>query len=968
MTTAPKIIAPKKLIEVALPLDEINKAAAREKSIRHGHPSTLHIWWAPRPLAAARAVVFSQLVNDPGWKYSDEDYKRTPQLKSAVTRKRSELFKLITKLVQWASTNDETVLEAARAEIRASWRETCEANRQHPDAKRIFDPERLPKLHDPFAGGGSIPLESQRLGLDVVASDLNPVAVFINKAKLDAPARFAGKPPVGPTTHSEKQTRARETEAWRGAQGLAEDVQRYGDALAEAVRQRIGKQYPSVVITKEMVRSRPDLARYEGRELTVVAWLWARTVPSPSPIMNGAPTPLVNTFWVAKKEGKEAWVEPIEVHGDLTFRVHRTSKSSTVDIGAGTKAGRATFRCFKTNAVINEEYVKKQGKAGNLSASMMAIVCEGDRERVYIDPLPEHISAATSVPLSIGPESRLPDAALGFRIQPYGFVQFRDLFSPRQRLALQTIADQIVAMRAQVANDAVAAGWSRGVGLDGGGDGAEAYADAICGYLAMLLGRCADFWSTLATWSADPKNEVVGHTFGMQTLPMTWDYGEINPFSGSGGSLSTHLEYVTKAIAKLPACRSARVEQAAAQEVDYTGEIISTDPPYFDNIGYADLSDYFYLWERVALKGVFKDLTSSIQTPKDEELIANPHRHDDSEQRFLDGMAAVLVRMARNAEPTTPITIYYAFKQSDSDDEGSSSRGWETFLDAVRASGLCIVGTWPLRTERSARLRSNGSNALASSIVLVCRRADDVRPAVSRRDFVRELGRIMPLSLAEMTADPQAAIAPVDLAQAAIGPGMAVYSTYSGILEADGSLMSVHNALVHINKAIDDYFAHAEGDLDAETRFCIGWFEQFGFEAGDFGQADVLARAKGTSVDGAKDSGVVEAGRGKVRLYGLKELPKDWDPTKDSRVPVWEALHHLCRALGVSEADAGVLLARMPEKQDAVRQLSYRLYTLCERKGWAEHARAYNDLITSWPAIVEASHRVGHVRTQMDLV
>ena len=973
MTIAPKIIAPKKLIEVALPLDDINKACAREKSIRHGHPSTLHLWWARRPLAAARAVRFAQLVNDPSWKYSDEELKK-PAVKGVVTKRRNELFKLISELVLWESTTNERVLERARSEIRASWRETCEANKGHPDAAKLFDPTTLPAFHDPFAGGGAIPLEAQRLGLAAHATDLNPVAVLINKAMIELPPKFAGRAPVGPVPKGETQTHATATEDWTGAKGLAEDVRRYGQWMRDEAEKRIGHLYPKAKITTEMVKERPDLKPYEGQELTVIAWVWARTVKSPNPAFSEIEVPLASTFMLSKKPGKETWVHPIVGDKGYSFTVQVGVPPAGADDGTKAAGRGSDFLCVVSGSPISGDYIKAEGKAGRLGARMMAVVAEGIRGRVYLEPTPEMAAVAEGAQATWRPVGEIPARLTGGTCVPYGLREWGDIFTARQLVALTTFSDLIQEARILVRNDALAAGMAEDQrGISSGGTGAAAYADSIAVFLAFVADKEAECLSSIATWSAAPKNELVVGTFRRQALPMTWDFGEANCFASSSGSLEKNADAIARAIETalsgfVPGTSSQN--DAQSQETS-TMKIVSTDPPYYDNIGYADLSDFFYVWLRQSLKAVCPDLFATLAVPKSEELVATPHRHggrDEAEAFFLDGMTKAMHQIATQSHPAAPVTIYYAFKQSETEVEGTGSTGWETFLDAVLRAGFAVVGTWPMRTERGARSIGIGTNALASSIILVCRARAAEAASISRKEFVRELERALPLAINDMTADPIAAIAPVDLAQACIGPGIGLFSKYSAVLEADGQPMTVHNALVHINKAIDDHFSHAEGELDAETRFCIGWFEQFGFEAGDFGQADVLSRAKGTSVDGVRDSGVVDAGRGKVRLYGLKDLPKDWDPTRDDRVPVWEALHHLCRALGASEGEAGALLAKMPEKQDAVRQLSYRLYTLCERKGWAEHARAYNDLITSWPAIVEASHRTGHVRTQMDLV
>ncbi|MDP3151460.1 MAG: DUF1156 domain-containing protein [Archangium sp.] len=975
--TTPRIIAPKKLIEVALPLDDINKACAREKSIRHGHPSTLHLWWARRPLAAARAVLFAQLVNDPSWKYTDEELKK-PAIKGSITKKRNELFKLVSELVQWENTTNENVLERARAEIRSSWRETCERNKDHPDANTLFDPNKLPVFHDPFAGGGTIPLEAQRLGLVAHATDLNPVAVLINKAMIEIPPKFIGRAPVGPEPKSNKQTKATATEEWLGAAGLAEDVRRYGLWMRDEAETRIGSLYPKVRITKEMVKQRPDLSQFEGQDLTVIAWLWAHTVDSPNPAFAGVRVPLASTFVLSTKSGKESWVEPI-IKGK-TYRFSVKVGKPTKAAGEGTSAGkRAAFKCLMSGVPLTYDYIRAEGQAGRMGSRLMALVLEGVRSRAYIAPTPEMEAVALMASPPWRPTTPLPDNTRNFNTPLYGIKTFGDLFTDRQVTALTTFSDLVGEARERVLRDARSANLpSDERSLEAGGTGAVAYADAIAVYLTFVLSKVADGGSILCRWMS--QRDSLFNTFAKQAFPMVWDFAEINVLADCTRSWTESLKWTAESVEGTPPVWSSRLMTGVASQADAVSSsrvipasstlVVSTDPPYYDNIGYAELSEFFYVWIRRTLKKVFPDLLATIAVPKAEELVATPYRHGGKEQAeafFLEGMTKAIGRLA-DTNASAPITIYYAFKQSETASDGTGSAGWETFLAAVLRAGLAVVGTWPVRTEREGRAIGIGTNSLASSIVLVCRVRVVDAANVSRKDFARELDRVLPSAIADMIADPIASIAPVDLAQACIGPGMAIFSKHKAVLEADGTAMTVHNALVHINKAIDDYFAHVEGDLDADTRFCIGWFEQFGFETGAFGVADVLARAKGTSVDGVKEAGVIETGKGKVRLYELREYSKGWDPVGDDRIPVWEACHHMCRALGESEGDAGALLAQMPEKQEAIRLLAYRLYTLCDRKNWAEQARPYNELITSWPAIVEASHGVGHVGTQMDLV
>ena len=975
--TTPAVVAPRKLIEVALPLDAINKACAREKSIRHGHPSTLHLWWARRPLAAARAVLFAQLVNDPSWKYSDEELKKN-QVKGAITKKRNELFKLITELVQWENITNENVLERARKEIRASWRETCEANKRHPEARTLFNPEKLPVFHDPFAGGGAIPLEAQRLGLEAHATDLNPVAVLINKAMVEIPPKFAGRPPVGPMPAGEKQTKAKAVEDWSGTRGLAEDVRRYGAWMREELQRRIGHLYPKIEVTKEMAKERPDLKPLVGEKLTVIAWLWARTVHSPNPAYAEIGVPLVSNFLLASKPGKGAWVQPVRTRDGYSFEVRLGDPPKGVTEGTKADGRGANFLCVLSKSAITADYIKAEGQAGRMGARLMTVVAEGARGRIYLSPTAQQEALAISARPAWKPDVAFMQQALGFRVGNYGLTKWSDLHTARQLVALTTLCDIALEAGNRCRKDAVLNGViDDDIPLEAGGTGARAYAEAVATYLGIAVSRYVNAASTICTWNPGAAKEDIRFTFARQALPMTWDFAEGNPLSDSSGNFGDNVDtWLFKAIGGLPATCLGFASQANATGEESTfAAVVSTDPPYYDNIGYADLSDFFYVWLRRALHRVLPQLFATLAVPKAEELVATPARHggrEEAETFFLTGMTRAMHRLAERCSPSFPITIYYAFKQSDTSDEegaeGTTSTGWETFLQAVVDSGLGITGTWPIRTERDARTRGIGSNALASSIVLVCRPRLPSAETAARKDFLRQLERSLPTALAEMTADAEAAVAPVDLAQAAIGPGMALFSRYKAVLEADGEPMSVHNALIHINKAVDSFFAEAEGDLDADTRFCIGWFQQRGFEAGPFGEADVLARAKGTAVDGVVESGVLSATKGKVRLLRIKEYPKKWDPTTDNRVPIWEACHHMCRALGESEHEAGVLLAQMPEKQDAIRQLAYRLYTICERQKWAEEARAYNDLITSWPAIVEESHKVGHTGTQLELV
>jgi putative DNA methylase len=954
--------APKKLIEVALPLDAINAASAKEKSIRHGHPSTLHLWWARRPLAAARAVLFAQMVNDPGYQQGGGFRYGVNKEKAALERER--LFKIIEDLVQWENTSNEEVLERARAEIKRSWRETCELNKNHPQAAELFDPEKLPGFHDPFAGGGAIPLEAQRLGLESYASDLNPVAVTINKAMIEIPSRFAGRAPIGPRLADDRQED--HAKDWARARGLAEDVRRYGAWMRSEAEKRIGHLYPKVTVTAEMAAERPDLKPLVGQSLTVFAWLWARTVNSPNPAFSHVAVPLASTFVLSSKEGKQAYVKPI-VEGDgYRFTVHVGDPNAAAENGTKLTRG-ANFQCLVSDTPIEPKHIYAEANAGRMGARLMAIVAEGVRGRIYLAPTAEHEAIARQATPDWKPEVAMPDNPRWFSPPLYGLKTYGDLFTPRQLVALTTFSDLVQNAIARCRKDAVDAGMADdGVSLEAGGQGATAYGHAVGVYLALAVSKMSDAQSSLCRWKTTMDQSIA--TFGRQALPMVWDYSEANAFGGMAGDFAVSLKNMMRVLDELPKGPLACVTQADAQsQAISSNKLVSTDPPYYDNIGYADLSDFFYVWLRKSLKPIFVSLYATVAVPKAEELVATPYRHGDkgkAEAFFLDGMTRAMHSLAVQAHPAFPVTIYYAFKQSETKSEaGTSSTGWESFLEAVIKAGFALTGTWPMRTELGNRMIGSGTNALASSIILVCRKRSIDAATVSRREFIRELNAALPIALDEMTrGGVNSPVAPVDLSQAIIGPGMAIFSQYAAVLEADGKPMSVKTALQLINRFL------AEDDFDHDTQFCLHWFEQQGWATGRFGEADVLARAKGTSVAGLQATGVVESGKGELRLLRSAELPRDWSPETDTRLPVWEALHHMIRALNQDgEAAAGALLSRMPARAEPIRALAYRLYTLCERKGWADDARAYNELVTAWSGIEQAAGDAGVIGSQAQL-
>ena len=935
------VIAKKKLIEVALPLDAINKASAREKSIRHGHPSTLHLWWARRPLAAARAVIFAQMVDDPS---ANPDLFRGEQ---AQERERKRLFGIIEELVQWENTTNEAVLERARKEIWQSWRRACAENADHPKAKELFNRHVLPAFLDPFAGGGSLPLEAQRLGLEAHASDLNPVAVLINKAMIEIPPKFAGRQPMNPESQSEDRLM---DQTWRGAQGLAEDVRYYGRWMRDEAEKRIGHFYPKVHVTAEMAKNRPDLEPYVGRDLTVIAWLWARTVKSPNPAFADVDVPLASTFILTKKKGKEAWVEPVIEDGGYHFAVRTGAPVDGSAASAGTKVGRANFICLVSGTPIPGDYIKAEGKAGRMGSRLMAIVAEGDRSRVYLPPTGEMEHVNLRATPEWRPDVKISGSTQYIGVKPYGMKYFGDLFTNRQLVALTTFSSLVAEAREHVQRDVILAGMpDDNVPLRDGGTGAVAYAEAVGVYLAFAVDKGANYWSTICAWH-QTRDGIVS-TFGRQAIPMVWDYSEANPFCNSSGNV---LLGVTQAAKMLDALGVGKIGEAIqsdarAQSVG-TGTVVSTDPPYYDNVPYADLSDFFYVWLRSSIGSVIPDLFATVSSPKIGELVAFAYRHgnkSDADAFFLDGMTLAMERLAKSTHPVFPTTIYYAFRQSETRSDETISTGWDTFLEAVLRAGFAISGTWPVRTEYTSNLKSK-RNALASSVVLVCRPRAANASSATRREFQETLRLEFPGALSDLQ---RANVAPVDLAQASVGPGMAVFSRYRDVLNADGSQMSVRDALALINATLDEVLAEQEGDFDADSRWALTWFEQHGYADGQYGVAEQLSKAKNTSVDGLVRAGILESRRGKVRLLKPAELTPDWDPAADARLTVWEMTHHLIRTLDSGEKVAAALAATLGSRAETARDLAYRLYVVSERKQRAADALQYNGLVQSWPEI-----------------
>ncbi|MFP4219413.1 MAG: DUF1156 domain-containing protein [Phormidium sp.] len=950
----------KKLIEVALPLEAINMESAREKSIRHGHPSTLHLWWARRPLAACRAVLWASLVDDPSsWPDrfpTEEDQTQERQRLFDIlgrivveTDKKGKPKQKVRGLVSWDDIKEPQIIDEAQREIARclAWGRG-ETPPTTPEAVREYIAHHAPPAYDPFAGGGSIPLEAQRLGLEAHASDLNPVAVLINKALIEIPPKFANLAPV----NGEDRPRV-SLESWRGAQGLAADVRYYGAWMREQALQRIGHLYPPVELEN-------------GEKATVIAWLWARTVKCPNPAC-GCQMPLVSSFVLSSKKGKESYLDPEVIGQHIKFKVSNTAPPRFNNPKNGLKRGTSgVFECIFCGTKTKRDYVAKEAIEKGLGVVQTAVVVEGKKGREYYSP--EVSPYPNNIPLvdTTGLDAELSPNPRDVWCRNFGLKTPSDLFTPRQLVALTTFSDLVSEAKDKAIQDAMAAGLSDdNIPLINGGTGARAYGEAIATYLAFVLSKVADRGSTLGRWDPTPTQSGVINTFSRQALPMTWDYAEANPLGKASGSFMGSISWIVKVVENhknsLSLTNVFQHDATINHKTDSQKKIVSTDPPYFDNMSYSDLSDFFYVWLRRNLHNVYGEIFRTLLVPKDEELIAVSYRFQGSKKKakhfFEHGLRQAFARMNRIADSDYPLTIYYAFKQAETDSKGKegesvASTGWETMLEGLMQSDFSIHGTWPMRSEMSNRMVARGTNALASSIVLVCRPRPENAPKTTRRQFLKELKRELPTALKTLQ---QGNIAPVDLAQASIGPGMAVYSQYSAVLENDGSPLTVRTALQLINQLLDEYLTEQEGEFDSDTRWALTWFEQYQFTSGPYGEAETLSTARNTSVQGLEEAGILTAKAGKVRLVKREELPEHWTPQTDNRIPHWELTQHLIqRLLQNGELGAAELLAALKGEAAEVeiaRDLAYRLYNLCDRKGWSSEAIAYNSLVISWPEI-----------------
>ena len=923
----------KKLIEVDLPLDDINHESARDASLTHGHPSTLHRYWSRKPLATCRALIFASMVDDP----CDCEEFYTPEEQA---KERERLHKIIRRLVVWKNSNDENLLAEARYEIaRSIARNNGKKAPTKPDAVLEYLSKHCPSVYDPFCGAGSILLETQRLGLHAIGSDLNPLSVLLTKTMVELPLPFHNKQPVNPDADPMdipgRTGKGQAHVSWRGNAGLASDIRYYGAWMKKEARTRIGHLYPKAHL--------PD-----GTSATVVAWLWARTIPCPNPAC-GFHMPMLTTFQLCKKKGNEHWTKPIFDRKSKTLSFVVQTHNEGVPQGGTIK--RTNAYCCNCGTAVKLPYVREQGKAGKIEEVMTAIVAEGERGKLFLSPTDEHIQVALSAESNSPPKGKLPKRALGFAVQNYGFTQWHQLFTKRQLTILETLSNLLLEVHDHL--------------IEKGAQ--DKYADVVCTYLALAIGRTAESGCSFAWW--ENSATFVAPTFTRQALQMNWGFAEANPFSNSTQNWMAQIDWVAKVVERLPTlANSSNVYQADAATTDATdGPIVVTDPPYYDNIGYADLSDFFYVWLRPLLRDIYPELFGGIVTPKNEEITASP-RFEDATQHFEELLDKALLRLRQYCSYQFPSSIFYAYKQQEEERDGITSTGWETMLLAIVNAGFHIVSTWPMRTERPTGVKTK-KNSLASSVVLVCRQRPTDASVASRREFLDELKEAMSPALDLFTREGH--IAPVDLAQAAIGPGMEVYSRYSRVERVDGELVPVREALAYINREIDAYFEQEEGDFDAETRFCFAWLKQHDYKEGKSGEAELLAVAKAVSINSM--GRLLTSGGGIVQLRSPDEYYEEVDGEEAHKVraelplkgitTAWEGCLHMMFHLNLEGGStingAAEVAEAMHNNSDcsplsSVERLARLLYNHYDRQRNSANAVYFNNLVTSWDKIMSA--------------
>lgn len=896
----------RKLIEVGIPLKEINDASAKEKRARVGHPSTLHLWWARRPLAACRAVLFSQLVDDPSSRLD-----LFPTQEEQETERR-ELHRLLCELIRWEHSTDSELFKKANEKIRKS----CGNNGPPP-------------ILDPFAGGGSIPLEAQRLGLIAEGRDLNPVAVLITRALIEIPAQWAGRPPVFREGIIDR-------DFWPRATGLAEDVMRYGQWMHRQAVDRLRNLYPAT--------------RISGVDATTIAWIWARTVTCPNPACGGT-APLVHSFWLGQKPGKERYVEPVPAGERVRFEIRGPIGSPR----SGT-ASRRGGECLLCGSPIPTKYIREEGRNRRIGVQLMTVVAEGKRQRYYLPPTAEHEEAAGVLRPSSVPEEEIAIDPRNLWCVNYGLTKFSDLFTNRQLTLLTVLTDLVRETRLKVLEDC----------------GDSAYADAVATYLALAVSRITDRNCAITSWNSHPSKEQIRGAFPRQAIPLTWNFTEGNPFSASSGNLLRSIEDVAESLRRVPAKPAATTKAEDAAHGTFDGRLlVATDPPYYDNIGYANLSDFFYVWLRRMLRDIHPGLMAGMVTPKADEIVADPARQgskDAAEKFFRKKFSEVFERIREGTPTGYPISFFYAHKQNDrkgSDDFAST--GWEMLLATIIDAGWTITATWPVRTEMPGRSRSLSSNALASSVVLACRPRPDDAPATDQRTLIAELRRMLPDTLNSMQ---QGGIPPTDLRQAATGPAIAVFSRYSRVNAPDGKPISVRSALSLINQIFDECMDQMDSDIAPASRWCIDWFRSHGFDPGPYGDADAMSRGANVSPTALREMGVLTSRDGKIQLIPPARLKENLPLDPAERPSEWAACMHLAKTLQQTGADAaGGLMARLRPlvNLQAVREVAYLLYTIADSRGWQQTAAIFNGLGTAWDDLESISRQESSSWTTTDL-
>ena len=906
----------KKLIEVALPLDKINPNFEHEKNINSMHPKNLHQWWARRPFSAARAVLWASIVDDPS---SHPEEFPTPE---AQERERERLFEILEDLSDWKKSNDAKVIEDAREELKKYL-----GNNLNKEIQFL----------DPFSGGGAIPFEAQRLGLKGAAFDLNPVAVLINKAMIEIPPRFTG---IKPVNKRDKRLISGQNDLF----GVSQDLKYYGALLKQLAYEKVKDIYPTSIAVPE------DLG---GGKAEIFSWIWVYTLKCPNPIC-GCETPLYLNCILDGRKSNEAYLRPYYDNNKLLFKVMHEKFHSDENKGTMNRQGAICAHCRN---LINREYIRDEGIKHKLSRRLVAIVSYKNGERLYLNPdfEEEEKEAKVTLPEEY-PSGKFANNPQNLGTGEYGLANFEQLFSNRQMQGLVALCTSLNEIRNRIEEDAIYAGMEDDkIHLRDGGKGALAYSEALSVYLAFAIDKEVASSNVVTRWEND--NALAKPAFSRQSLYMQWMTPEVNIFGGRAGSFKTINDTIAESLLSFPCNIPEGIakQHNAQEDFGLKNVIISTDPPYYDNIQYADISDFYYIWLRFNLKDIYPNLFKTTLTPKQEEIVAQPYRYgrkEEAKKHFESGMQKAMENIYSSATPDIPVTIYYAYKQSETEAKKTSSSGWETMLNAIIKAGFSIKATWPLKTENPAKSNLK-INMLTTSVVIVCRKKEKGDFFCTKRQFLKALreGLKPTLTLLQETN-----LAPVDLAQSAIGPGMAIFSKYDKVLSADGSEMTVKEALQAINEEVGVCLNEFGEALDNESRFCIALYLQCEFNDIKSGDADILALAKDTSISKLKNDGIVEAGKGMVRLTPREKLPEI-----KGNDDIWLLCHRLVFSLeknGIKGCAKEMRKIQGTAALGKIKNLAYELYTISERKNWNQEAYLYNSLVVSWADIAsEASKR-----------